>query len=132
MTSLSAGLIIRDLLTSDQGVAAITDLVFPVVAEDAATLPYICYRRAAIDDIAVKNRPGADTCTVDILCYAATYEGSIALAEAVRAALDNAQAEYTDSTGARLVARAIQLIDSEEAWQDDAYVQILTFHLKIN
>lgn len=48
------------------------------------------------------------------------------MAEAVRAALDYAQGE---SDG--LVMRSCILNDSEEAWQDDAYVQQLVFSVKI-
>jgi len=135
MTSLSAGLLIRDLLVNDAGVAAITDKIFPVVAEDGVALPYICYRRGAFDGAVVKTPGAADTCTVEVMCYAATYAGSIALAEAVRAAMDNAQATYTsgeDASAETLVARSIRLADSEEAWADDAYAQSMTFLVRIN
>lgn len=131
MTSLSAGLLIYDILHSDSGVAAITSKVYPVVAEQGATLPYVCYRRGGMVQDAAKNRPGADTCQIEVVCFASSYAGSIQLAEAVRAAMDNAQASYTASNET-LTARSIMLIDSAEDWADDAFAQQLVFAVKIN
>lgn len=130
LTSLSAGLLIYDVLSKDTGVKAVSNKVFPVVSEDGATLPYICYRRGGSDSLAVKNLAGADTITVEVLCYSSDYAGGVRMAEAVRAALDGAQATYSSTEGS-LVARSIRLIDSEEGFQDDAYVQALTFSMKI-
>ncbi|MEG1345884.1 MAG: hypothetical protein RSC78_04060 [Acidaminococcaceae bacterium] len=51
---------------------------------------------------------------------------TVELAETVRDALDGAQGEIPG-----LVMRSCYLVDSEEAWQDDAYVQQLVFNVKI-
>ena len=116
-TSLSAGEIIRGILISDAEVAARTNKVFPVV-EDSAELPYIVYRRTQLEQDPVKGRRGADTVGIEVLCYTAHYT--------VRGALDGVQGE-TDG----LVMRSCYLADSEEGWQDDAYVQQLVFNVKI-
>ena len=58
--------------------------------------------------------------------YAATYQESVELAEAVRAALDYAQGEKDG-----LVMRSCILADGEELYEDDAYVQSLTFKVQI-
>ena len=47
-TSLSAGGIIRDLLMNDPEVKRRTNKVFPIATEKAV-LPYILYRRAALN-----------------------------------------------------------------------------------
>lgn len=124
-TSLSAGIIIRELLTQDADVAAITNHVFPVVT-DTAKLPYICYRRTSLESVPVKGSVGSNTVAVEVLCYADDYDQSLELAEAVSAALNNRQAQVDD-----LVMRSCVLTDSEEGWQDDAYVQQLIFTVKI-
>lgn len=129
-TSLSAGLIIRDLLVQDEKVGSLTNKIFPVVSEEGATLPYICYRRSALEQTAAKNVSGADTVTVDVICYSADYAYGVRMAEAVREALDGVQAHYEED-GASLTARSIKLVDSEEGWEDDAYMQALTFAMKI-
>ena len=130
LTSLSAGLLVNDILSHDAGVGALSNDVFPVVSEPDAVLPYICYRQSALQNAAAKGSIGADAVTVEVLCYANTYAQTVAIAEAVRTALDNVQATYEDANGT-LVARSIQLIDSEEGWSDDAYIKSLTFIIRI-
>ena len=133
MTSLSAGLLIYDLLSSDEGVMEVANKVFPIVSEEGAKLPYICYRRGSNEDRAVKTLAGADTATIEILCYADNYAHSVKMAEAVRKAADGMQYRYDDAeSGQTLVARSIQMTDAEEGWQDDAYMQSLVFTVKIN
>ena len=124
-TSLSAGEIIRGILIEDPEVMARAKKVFPVV-EDSAELPYIVYRRTQFEQDPTNRFRGADSVTIEVLCYAADYTEGVELAEAVRAALDYAKGE---SDG--LVMRSCYLSDSEEAWQDDAYVQQLIFRIQI-
>lgn len=125
-TSLSAGAIIRGILIADADVSRIAKKVFPVVT-DKAELPYVAYRRSRLEHSPTKAKnPGADTVQIDINCYAATYQESIELAEAVRAALDYAQGEKDG-----LVMRSCILADGEEIYEDDAYIQCLTFQVQI-
>ena len=124
-SSLSAGEIIRAVLTSDPEVTARAKKVYPVV-EDTAELPYVVYRRTQLEQGQVKGRRGNDNVTIEVLCYTKGYTEGVELAEAVRDALDNKTAE---SDG--LVMRSCYLTDSEEAWQDDAYLQQLIFNVKV-
>jgi hypothetical protein len=124
-TSLSAGEIIRSVLVGDADVSARVRKVFPVV-EDSAELPYIVYRRVSLEGISAKGPMGPDTVGVEIRCHTAHYTEGVELAEAVRQALDGAQAE-----AGGLKMRSCTLADSEETWQDDAYIQQLLFNVKI-
>jgi len=126
-TSLSAGEIIRAILIEDSEVSARVKKIFPVV-EDSAELPYIVYRRTQLEQTPTKAgvRGAADTVGIEILCYTEHYTEGVELAEAVRNALDNKQGEING-----LVMRSCYLTDSEEAWQDDAYIQQLVFNVKI-
>ena len=124
-SSLSAGEIIRDILVNNAEVSARAKKVFPVV-EDSAELPYIVYRRTQLEQEPAKGRRGADTVGIEVLCYTQHYTEGVELAEAVRDALDGVQGEKDG-----LVMRSCCLTDSEEAWQDDAYVQQLVFNVKI-
>lgn len=125
-TSLNAGLIIRKILLESAAVVNRTKKIFPVVI-DQATLPYILYRRAAFDHNPIKaGFPGADTVHIEINVYTETYNEGVELAEAVRAALDYSKGEVPG-----LSMRSCVLTGSEEGWEDDAYVQSLTFTIKI-
>ncbi len=124
-TSLSAGLIINDILSNDEAVQAIVTDVFPIVS-DEAKLPYIAYRRINYDQDPVKSGYGADTIQVEVSCYAEKYAESVELAEAVRAALDGAQKGVDD-----VMMRSCYLSSSSEDWENDAFVQSLIFTIKI-
>lgn len=125
-TSLSAGAVIRDLLLANKEVKRRTNSVFPIVI-DKAQLPYILYRRAALQHNPTKaGAPGADTVSMEVVCYTAQYAEGVELAEAVRAALDYAPGEREG-----VIMRSCTLVDSEEGYEDDAYVQQLVFQVKI-
>lgn len=125
-TSLSAGAVIREILLADADVRRCTNKIFPVVTSKAE-LPYILYRRAALQHNPTKARqPGADTVTMEVFCYTASYADGVELAEAVRKALDYAQGEKDG-----LIMRSCTLVDSEEDFTDDAFVQCLSFNVKI-
>lgn len=125
-TSLSAGSIIRDILLSNEEVKRRTNKVFPIVI-DNAQLPYILYRRAALAHNPTKQgMPGADTVTMEVVCYTAKYAEGVELAEAVRQALDYASGEHD---GVNM--RSCTLADSEEGYEDDAFVQQLVYQVRI-
>lgn len=125
-TSLSAGSIIRDILLSNEEVKRRTNKVFPIVI-DNAQLPYILYRRAALAHNPTKQgMPEADTVTMEVVCYTAKYAEGVELAEAVRQALDYASGEHD---GVKM--RSCTLADSEEGYEDDAFVQQLVYQVRI-
>ncbi len=126
ITSLSVGSLIREVLTENEDVAAITDHVFPVIT-DKSELPYIFYRVCGFEHEASKQRQGADTVQVEVTCCTETYAECVNLAEAVRGALD--YHSYTSSDG--LVLRSCNLSGYEQQWMDDAHVGVLTFALKV-
>lgn len=125
-TSLSAGAVIRAILIEDPEVSSRVNKIYPIFT-DSAELPYIVYRRAEMEVSPQKaGQPGADTIQMEITCYTERYGEGIELAEAVRAALDMVAATHE---GQRM--RGCYLSNSEEAWENDAYIQQLTFTIKI-
>lgn len=125
-TSLSAGLMIYDILSKDDAVRRIVRKVFPLYV-DKADLPYVAYRCADLQHNPTKaGMPGADTVTVEVGCYAATYDGVVALAEMVRDALDYKKGEVSG-----LAMRSCMLVKATETWADDAYEKLLTFEVRI-
>lgn len=128
---ISIGELIYSMLTSNAEIMATANKIFPVIAEDAANLPYICYKRTALSQDTTKTKPGAYSASVQFWCYAEDYHQSIVMAEALRKALDGQRYTYVDGDGNALHARSIVLSDTEESWADGAYSQVLVFQFKV-
>lgn len=128
-TSLSVGEAVFGLLTSDPYVMGMATKVFPVMTTEAK-LPYVAYRRAGLAHSPTKAAlPGSETAKVEVHCYAATYAESVELAEIVRDALEGYS--WKDDETQKCLARRITLSDASEVWEDDAFVQQLTFDIGI-
>lgn len=125
VTSISTCLAVGKILEQDATIATFGAAIFPVIAEKGATLPYIEYRRTGHEASPTKSG-NADAATVEVVCYAQDYTGSVRMAEAVRAALDGAQYTSTD-----LAMRSSLFIGGEEYWTDDAYAQRMEFRVRV-
>ncbi len=128
VTALSAGQVIRDLLTGAPQIMRQVTAVFPVVTAEA-TLPYIAFRRSKFTPRSSASGGGsvsADTVEMELAVYSQEYAEGLKLAELVRAMLDNKQV-----TSADLTMRSCVLTDAAESFDGDAYIQQLTFTIKI-
>lgn len=125
-TSISSGLVVYKLLSEDREVSGMVTKIFPV-ATDKAECPYVVFRAKESEQQRVKNpiKPD-DTVLLEVCCCAKEYEESVALAEAVRGALDRRRGETEGVT-----MRSCLFTDREETYEDDAYVQVLTFEIKV-
>lgn len=96
---------------------------YPVLlTAQAATLPYVVIRRESTEILPQKGTPAVDHTAVTVECYAKDYDGSVDMAERCRAALDG-------HSGAGM--RSCYYRDSREDYDSGAFVQILTFEVKI-
>ena len=126
MSILSASKLIGAVLT--QAVGKNVTAIFPVIAAQNAILPYICYYRESISQDPVKNGlPGASSAVIKIHCCTSDYGESVVLAEAVKAALD-----CKSYIVGELRMRSCTLAGASEAYDSDAFIQTLTFNVKIN
>lgn len=125
-TSLSAGELIRDMLLMSGSVTEkIGDKIFPV-STDRADLPYIIYRRTSLEPKPNTGMPFNDEVTVEVVCFSSQYGEGVELAECVRDVLDQ-RGGYNDD----LRMRGCTLVDSEESWENDAFIQQLVFSFRI-
>ena len=125
-TSLSAGETVRALLLGDPAVAAITRQIAPVVIAPETSLPYLVYRRTELATVATKSGyVAADGVMIEVLCCCGAYGQSVALAEAVRHALEKRNPRPEGCVN----VRGASLSASEELYEGDAYIQSLTFKI---
>ena len=127
-TSLSVGRLLRSLLLESEGVRKRSNgKIFPVrIPVDPAELPYIAYMRTGVTYEPDKGDDYADTAQVAVSCYSADYESGVELAESVRDVLDGAEG-YNDE----MAMRSCTLVNADETWEGDAFVQNLVFEIRI-
>lgn len=122
MSSLQTGKAIFNLLNDVQ-----PQKVFPLIADEGTTYPFIIYRRTALLPASSKDRYNyQELVTVEIMVADNTYNGSVKVAELVRTKLENTRGTFNG-----IVIGDITLIGSEESYLDDAFIQKLIFQIEI-
>jgi hypothetical protein len=103
--------------------------IYPLVADTKTSFPFIVYRRTGItynnntkDRILYK-----EIATLEIRVASDKYDEGIEIAEAVRSALLNIKGIYAD-----LDIYQIELVDSEEIYNEDTYLQNIIINIKTN
>jgi len=127
--SILIGKVIYSKLISNQLIADIVnDRVFPVIAEQTTTFPFIIYYRVSISNN-LYNKDGSveDTVVYSITVVSTNYNESAELANEIRKIFDKKQItndimRITDS----------RLIEIDESYEDNSYIQKLTFSCTVN
>jgi hypothetical protein len=109
--------LLADELKSDPAVAEIVgDRVYPVLAPASAAIPFVTWRRQAVQREMTLNGPlGMPTVTLAVDMYAETYEGVRELADRCRATLDG----FGGSLGNFISVRNVSLLN-----ESDGFVQL--------
>lgn len=131
MSTLQVGKVIYETLSTDNDVAArVGKKIFPLVANEKTTFPFIVYRRGGLQENSdTKDRLlFGEEASIDVIIAADTYNESIELAEYVRVALLGKR--YTTTAGYRI--GKVKLYDAIETFQDDTFLQTLKFNIKIS
>lgn len=127
--SILIGKVIYSKLISNQLITDIVnDRVFPVIAEQTTTFPFIIYYRVSISNN-LYNKDGSveDNVVYSITVVSTNYNESAELANEIRKIFDKKQItndimRITDS----------RLIEIDESYEDNSYVQKLTFSCTVN
>lgn len=128
MRANEIGSVIKSLLLSGGDLPIMVGRkVFPIIAPPGTDGDFIVYRRTGVKPAYTKDRNSSgDTATVEILVVSDEYARSVDIMNAVFVALQNKSGviESIDIDG-------IQMVDSEEEFQDDMYIQNMTFEIEI-
>lgn len=101
--------------------------IFPLVAENGTTYPYVVYMRTNISvNKSSKDGYCEDACNYQIIAISDKYNESIDIANDIRRVMEK-QRIITDD----LVLNDNKLISAIERYTNDAYIQELTFACKI-
>ena len=110
MSSLQIGKAIYTILAKNN-----ISKVFPLVADEGTTFPFIVYKRSGLELANTKDVYNfSELATLDIIVAANTYEESIS------------RGTYADIT-----IEEITLDDADEDYLEDTFIQKLTFKINI-
>ena len=120
MSGLYIGKAVKSILTG-------IDKVYPLVAEEGTTYPFIVYRRSGLYPATTKDRYSyKEVATVEVLVVSNDYEDSINLAEKVKGKMEHTRGKYNEVT-----IGDVTLQNADENYLEDAFVQKLTFQMEI-
>lgn len=125
MTTLQIGKIIKTLLLSNERLKSyIGDKVYPLIADNSTTFPFIVYRRSAIEKSSTKD-DADESVNLEIYIVCDKYYQSISIAEEVRKSV-----EHRKGTFENLYIDDIIITDASESFEENAFVQYLTITIK--
>lgn len=120
MSGLSVGKAIKTIL---EGI----EKVYPLVADEGTTYPFVVYRRSGLAPASTKDRYSyKESASVEIIIASNSYPDSINLAEQVKAKMQNTRGTYSG-----LNIGEISLTDADEDFIEDAFIQKLNFNIEI-
>lgn len=100
---------------------------YPLVAENGTTYPFIIYQRDSLDSMFCKDGVYEDEVNVSVRVVTDTYNEGIDLAQSVRESMTFNN--YTNEEGGTYSSLMVQ---ADEEFTNDAYVQTLIFRITIN
>lgn len=125
---MTNSLLIGKLIYAKLNQALQTEKIFPIVAENGTTFPYLVYKRTGLDNKTFTKDGGCeDSCSYSITIVSDKYDESVELANEVRRTLEKPKIVTAD-----LVINNNRLISANEEWANNAYLQELTFNCNIS
>ena len=121
--NLQVGKAIFSILSNDADlVEKVENKIYPLIADVNTTFPFIVYRRNGIEPLNSKDRFTINTTTyISIVVASDKYDESIEIAERIIKAL---------SKGIYQGIMDISLVDADEDYIDDTFIQTLTYNIK--
>lgn len=121
MTGISVLKSIYKLLVANEDLVAMVDnKMFPLIANENTTFPFIVYQRDSIYTEYTKDWRCNDNINISINIAATTYNQSIEIAELVRTAIEGKRIDNINT---------IRLISMNEDYLEDTYIQNLQFNV---
>ena len=127
-TSINIGKVVKEILYRDETLnTLVKGQVFPLIAEENTTFPFIVYRRNSIRKASTKDYVNDEIASVDVVVASDKYSKSVEIAERVRFVLE--RGEYD---GENFSVDDITLANASEQYMQNTYIQTLTFEIEIN
>ena len=101
--------------------------IYPIIAPEKTELPFIVFERDSVNPLYTKDGLVGNETGVTIYLLSNDYTQSIDFADKIRLAFERQKISYSGIT-----VNGCDLISCDEAFNDYAYIQKLTFQFKTN
>lgn len=127
--SLQIGKAIYNILSTDERVVEKVDnKIYPLIADNGTTFPFIVYKRMSIIPADSKDRfIYQEMATVEVVVASDKYNESIEIADIVREALQGRKGIFDGINISK-----IEFNDASEDFVDDTFIQNITFKTYTN
>lgn len=122
MDSLNIGKAIYTILQTS---IDIDKKIYPLIADEGTTFPFIIYKRTGLTPESTKDNTNENVSVV-INIASSNYSESIDLAIKVRKALEHKKGTYSD-----IAIEDIVIDDATEDYIEDTFIQTLTFKIEL-
>jgi|WetSurMetagenome_2_1015567.scaffolds.fasta_scaffold39146_5 hypothetical protein len=126
---LAIGTVINSLLSANTDLVAIVDdKIFPLMAAQDTTFPFIAYTRKDVEPQYTKDIYTGDKITMEIVAAAKNEEEAVNIANLIRDTVDNVKGLYNG-----INIRKVRMTHAYEDYFDEnnAYAQDLEFEITI-
>lgn len=126
--SLQVGKAIYNILSNDVDVVnKVNKKIYPLVADQSTTFPFIVYRRTGLEPSTTKDRYiYSSSAIIQIVIASENYNDSVDIAEKVKDALIGKSGIYSN-----IEILDITLINADEDYFEDTFIQTLTLNIKL-
>lgn len=101
--------------------------IYAVIADHTATYPFAVYRRSGLTCLNTKDKFNyTEHVLLTIAIASKDYDESVELADKVKTALEHRSGIISD-----IYVEGVDTVDASEDWQNDAFIQSLTFRIKV-
>lgn len=122
MDSLNIGKAIYTILQTS---IDIDKKIYPLIADEGTTFPFIIYKRTGLTPESTKDNTNENV-SVEINIASSNYSESIDLAIKIRKALEHKKGTYSD-----IAIEDIVIDDATEDYIEDTFIQTLTFKIEL-
>ena len=120
MSGLAIGKAIKSILSG-------IDKVYPLVADEGTTFPFVIYRRSSLTPSSTKDRFNyKESAMVEIIVASNSYPDSINLAEQVKDKMENTRGIFNGVN-----VGEVTLINADEDYLEDTFIQKMNFNIEI-
>lgn len=127
--SILIGKTIYNKITEDEEIQYyVSGRVYPLIAEQSSSFPFIIYWRNSIQSSNyTKDGFNEDFVEFTVVAVSENYTQSLLIANRLRKIL-----EVRKITGEDIVITDIKMVDIDESWSENSYVQTLNFTCTVN